>query len=63
MKDVFSFVLMCLLLAPCILVVNESDSIWPNIIGITYIGFVFLFTKTKIGQKFVKKIDELADKL
>lgn len=63
MKDVFSFILMCLLLSPCILLVNESDSIWPNIVGISYIGLVFLFAKTKIGDKIVKKIDEFVDKL
>ena len=63
MKDVFSFVLMWLLLAPCMLIVNESETIWPNIVGIVYIGIVFLFTKTKVGKKLVKRLDEFVDKL
>lgn len=63
MKDVFSFVLMCLLLAPCMLVVNESETIWPNIVGIVYIGIVFLFAKTKVGNKFIERLDKFVDKL
>lgn len=63
MKDVFSFVLMWLLLAPCMLIVNESETIWPNIVGIVYIGIVFLFAKTKVGKKLVKRLDEFVDKL
>lgn len=63
MKDVFSFVLMCLLLAPCIFVVNESETIWPNIVGIVYIGIVFLFSKTKVGKKLIERLDKFVDKL
>lgn len=63
MKDVFSFVLMCLLLAPCMLVVNESETIWPNIVGIVYIGIVFLFAKTKLGNKLIERLDKFVDKL
>lgn len=63
MKDVFSFVLMCLLLAPCMLVVNESETVWPNIVGIVYIGIVFLFAKTKVGNKLIERLDKFVDKL
>lgn len=56
-----SFVVVVVLL-PCILIVNESDTFVPNIIGLAYIILLMLFSKTSCGQKAIKHIDNLLEK-
>lgn len=55
MKRLLEIILLTVIVAPCILIVNESDTILPNIIGIVYICLLILFSKTRIGNKFFQK--------
>lgn len=44
----FIFIIMAL---PCLLSLNESDSIWLNIIGVIY-AFAYYFIAPKLWKKF-----------
>lgn len=44
------------LFIPCLLVLNESDTFWPNIFGLAYIFGLYLASKTGKGKKFLRKL-------
>ena len=49
-----------LLFLPCLLVLNESDTVVPNIIGMAYILFLFGESRyTERGKAFVRKIEKI----
>lgn len=56
MKKIVAIVKATVLIMPCILVVNESDTFIPNLIGIAYIGCLFLHSRTAAGTKMWKKL-------
>lgn len=62
-KELLTFVMVIVMLLPCILVVNESDTFVPNIIGLAYIISLMLIAKTDFGQKMIDKIDKIIQKL
>lgn len=55
MKRLLEIILLTIVIAPCIMVVNESDVFWPNIVGFIYMLLLVLFGKTRMGNKFFKK--------
>jgi hypothetical protein len=55
MKRLLEIILLTIIIAPCILIVNESDNFLPNIIGMVYICLLILFGKTRTGYKFFQK--------
>ena len=61
-KELLTSFLVVVVLLPCILIVNESDTFVPNIIGLAYIILLMLFSKTSLGQKTIKHIDNLLEK-
>lgn len=56
MKKIIAIVKGTLLIMPCILVVNESDTIIPNIIGLAYIGCLYLHSRTAAGTKMWREL-------
>lgn len=52
-----------LLLFPCLLILNESNTFVPNIIGIIYIFVLYSASKTKIGNRFCKKLHKENERL
>lgn len=62
-KELLTFVMVIVVLLPCILVVNESDTFVPNIIGLAYIISLMLIARTDFGQKVINKIDKIIQKL
>lgn len=56
MKQIIAIIIATVLIMPCILVVNESDTIIPNIIGLAYIGCLYLHSRTAAGTKMWKKL-------
>lgn len=54
MKDLVKFVLMELVLAPCVLVLNESTNMFWNVLGVVYL---FVLAAYVVGNE--KKMDEL----
>ena len=43
------------ILSPCILIISESETIIPNLIGVAYLLSLFLLSKTKLGIKMFKE--------
>lgn len=62
-KDLVIWVIAIVLFAPCLLVLNESHTIVPNLIGFAYIGLLFLGARTSIGKLFIKRFMKIEHKL
>lgn len=45
-----------ILFLPCLLVLNESETFIPNLIGIGYICTLAKLATTNIGKRFIKKL-------
>lgn len=64
MKTIF---LSAILFLPCLLVLNESETVIPNIIGLLYIVLTAYNLQTESGEKFAKSLKEemncLTDKI
>lgn len=59
LKAIVTLIVGTIVLFPCMMIFNESDSLLPNLFGIIYIGILILVGKyTKLGNWCVKKIDE-----
>lgn len=58
MKRIFAFILFAIIVAPCVLIFNESDHIWINFVGLGYLLGLVLIGKTKVGKKIFKKLDK-----
>lgn len=62
MKNVISYLLVLLLLAPCLLLFNESENYGYNIIGLIYSIILCLAIKYsnsfKLVREFIKKLVE-----
>lgn len=48
-----------LLFLPCLLVLNESDTVVPNIIGMVYIVLLSCKAQTEKGKGFVRKLEKI----
>ena len=62
-KDLICWIIAVILFLPTLLVLNESCTIIPNLIGIVYIGLLAWATKTKIGKMFWARLERIEDKL
>lgn len=56
MKKIVAIIKATVLIIPCLLVFNESETFVPNIIGIAYIGCLFLHSRTAAGTKMWKNL-------
>ena len=56
MKKIAAIIKATVLILPCILVVNESETFVPNLIGIAYIGCLYLYSRTAAGAKMWRKL-------
>lgn len=45
-----------ILFIPCLLVLNESNTFVPNILGFAYIAVLSAGSRTEKGKKFIKKL-------
>ena len=62
-KDFVIWAIAILLFMPCLLVLNESNTIVPNLIGFAYIGLLFLAGRTNVGRLFFKRLMRIEEKL
>lgn len=62
-KDLVIWVIAIVLFAPCLLVLNESHTIVPNLIGFAYIGLLAMACRTKIGRLFIERLLSIDEKL
>ena len=56
MKQILIFTAAIVVFAPCLAVLNESDSFIPNIIGFIYIAFLVMCFRTKYGRRYLTRL-------
>ena len=56
MKAILTYIGAMIVLAPCLLVFNESNTILPNLIGFAYIGILFIVSRGKVAKKAYKAL-------
>jgi hypothetical protein len=59
MKKVIAIVLLTIIFAPCLMIVNESEVFWPNIVGSIYALLLILFVRTRNGGRIMKAITKV----
>lgn len=60
MKTIIITTLICL---PCLAVLNESESVLPNLFGLAYILILFALSRTNAGKKFCERLYNETEKL
>ena len=58
-KPVILYIAAMLIVAPCLLIISEGDTILPNLIGLCYTYMIYRLSFTNIGKRFVKEINKL----
>lgn len=61
MKDVLYMIAFAVILSPCLLILNESDTFVPNFIGLAYLILLVLVSKTRLGIRFLDRIGNASD--
>ena len=56
MKAILTYIGAMLVLAPCLLVFNESNTILPNLIGFCHIGILLIVFRGKVAKKAYKAL-------
>lgn len=54
MKTILTYIFFAIILAPCMLIFNESDNFWLNIGGVVWLGALTLATRTKTSLRAYK---------
>ena len=52
-----------ILFLPCFLVLNESESFVPNIIGLIYMFLLYMASKTRTGKLFLRKLERVTNNI
>lgn len=60
MKTLIITTLICL---PCLAVLNENESVLPNLFGLVYILILFALSRTKVGKKFCERLYNETEKI
>lgn len=56
MKKIIAIIKATALLIPALLVINESEHLWVNLIGLAYIGVMLVYSKTRRGQQMWREL-------
>ena len=56
MKSIIVYIAIMVILTPCLLIFNESNTILPNLIGFTYVGILFIVFRGKVAKKAYKAL-------
>jgi EamA domain-containing membrane protein RarD len=56
MKAILTYIGAMIVLAPCLLVFNESSTILPNLIGFCYISILLIIFRGKVAKKAYKAL-------
>ena len=56
MKAIITYIVAIIVLLPCFLIFNESNTILPNLIGFTYVGILFIVFRGKVAKKAYKAL-------
>lgn len=52
-----------IVLLPCLAVLNQTESIVPNILGYIYCAGLFMYSKTRAGKYYSKKLIDDIDRI
>lgn len=55
-KPIITYLVAIIVLLPCFLIFNESDTILPNLIGFAYVGILFIVFRRKVAKKAYKAL-------
>lgn len=55
-KLIITYLVAIIVLLPCFLIFNESNTILPNLIGFTYISILFIVFRGKVAKKAYKAL-------
>lgn len=58
-----SIIIATIVLLPCLAVLNQTDSIMPNILGIIYCFGLLMYTRTRAGRYYSKKLTDDIDRI
>lgn len=58
-----SILIATIVLLPCLAVLNQNDSIIPNILGFVYCAGLYLYTRTRAGRYYSKKLADDIDRI
>lgn len=56
MKTILTYIFFAIILAPCLLMFNESDNFWLNVGGVLWLGVLTLATHTKTSLRAYKAL-------
>ena len=56
MKSIIVYIVTMVILTPCLLIFNESNTILPNLIGFAYIGILLIVFRGKVAKKAYKAL-------
>lgn len=59
MKDMLYVIASMVVILPCLLIFNESDTFVPNVIGFIWCFILIIISKTKVGNDAIKKIERV----
>lgn len=55
-KAIITYLVAIIALLPCFLILNESNTILPNLIGFAYIGILLIVFRGKVAKKAYKAL-------
>lgn len=58
-----SILIATIVLLPCLAVLNQTESIMPNVLGFVYSAGLFMYTRTRAGRYYSKKLADDIDKI
>lgn len=58
-----SILIATIVLLPCLAILNQTDSIMPNILGVIYCFGLLMYTRTRAGRYYSKKLADDIDRI
>lgn len=62
-KDLAVWAIAVVAFIPTLLVLNDSENLWVNLIGFAYIGLLVIVSRTSVGKMFFQRLERIENKL
>lgn len=63
MRTFFYYILAIVAIMPCLLILNESDNLFVNILGFMWVGILIIASRTKVGKNVIKAVLDVNKKM
>ena len=63
MRTFFYYILAIVAIMPCLLILNESDNLFVNILGFVWVGILIIASRTKVGKNAIKAVLDVNKKM